>query len=235
MKSGAVHLHAIPVRAPAEWHLDLPGQPGADGLRAASKWQSEVKAEWKAFKDQWNEIVSDITDAKEEDHAQWASVRMDTLILHSGPQLRRVLLRSERSSASSRVRTAKSTWSAVTVKKVKEKRGEEMVPRDIMEVTYVQPTVTVSVNGTTRPRMPTPGRVRVRFRPCGAAVRDGGPNHRSTAVGSRTRGQVHPREDPRSGMALGANLRAGRAHLTAQGHRPERPRMIAASIVGSSI
>ena len=42
-------------------------------------WQSEVKAEWKAFKDQWHEILSDITDAKEGDHAQWASDRQSAL------------------------------------------------------------------------------------------------------------------------------------------------------------
>ena len=131
-------------------------------------WQSEVKAEWKAFKDQWNETVSDITDAKEEDHAQWASVRMDTLILPPAPQpdeyffdpsevqhalqLTGFTVGEDGLQVDVVVDPLNITEEKVTVKKVKEKRGEEMVDvnKYIMEVTYVQPThITVAVNGTT--------------------------------------------------------------------------------------
>ena len=49
-------------------------------------WQSEVKAEWAAFKDQWNEVVNEISEASEDTHRQWTASRMDTLILPGAPQ-----------------------------------------------------------------------------------------------------------------------------------------------------
>ena len=49
-------------------------------------WQSEVKAEWAAFKDQWNEVVNEIAEAGEDTHQQWTASRMDTLILPGAPQ-----------------------------------------------------------------------------------------------------------------------------------------------------
>ena len=131
-------------------------------------WQSEVKAEWAAFKDQWEEAVQAMADADEADHAMWTRERKDTLVLPAAPQpdeyffdpaevqhalqLTGLAVGEGGLQVNVVVDPLDITEEQVKVKKVKEKRGEEVVDvnKYIMQVTYVQPThITVSVNGTT--------------------------------------------------------------------------------------
>ena len=131
-------------------------------------WQSAVKAEWAAFKDRWDEAVQAMADADEADHAMWTRERLDTLVLPAAPQpdeyffdpaevqhalqLTGLAVGEGGLQVNVVVDPLDITEEQVKVKKVKEKRGEEVVDvnKYIMEVTYVQPThITVSVNGTT--------------------------------------------------------------------------------------
>ena len=131
-------------------------------------WQSQVKAEWTAFKDQWNEVVGEIAGADEGQHAQWTSARMDTLIPPEAPQpseyffdpgevqyalqLTGFDVGDDGLEVNVVVDPLDITEEKVSVKKVKEKRGEEMVDvnKYIMNVTYVQAThITVVARGIT--------------------------------------------------------------------------------------
>lgn len=131
-------------------------------------WQSEVKAEWAAFKDQWNEVVNEISEASEDTHRQWTASRMDTLILPGAPQpdeyffdpsevqhalqLTGFSVGDDGLEVNVVVDPLSITEEKVSVKKFKEKRGESTVEvnKFIMEVTYVQPThLTVMAQGIT--------------------------------------------------------------------------------------
>lgn len=131
-------------------------------------WQSEVKAEWKAFQQQWKQIVDEVESASPESHAQWQFNRADTLILPPAPQpdeyffdpaevqyalqLTGFDVGDDGLEVNVVVDPLNITEEVVATKKEKVKRGEETVEvtKFYMKLTYVQPAhITVSARGIT--------------------------------------------------------------------------------------
>ena len=131
-------------------------------------WQSEVKAEWKAFQQQWRAIVDEVENASPDAHDQWQFDRADTLVLPRAPQpdeyffdpsevqyalqLTGMDVGDDGLNIDVVVDPLNITEELVATKKEKVKRGEEMVEmtRFYLKLTYVQPLhITISARGVT--------------------------------------------------------------------------------------
>ena len=165
-------------------YTQLPSEPLPDGiatfrvhLEQTAKesygiefrgWQSEVKAEWKAFQQQWQQIVDEVDSAAPESFAQWQSSRTDTLVLPAAPQpseyffdpaevqyalqLTGFDVGDDGLDVDVVVDPLNITEEVVATKKEKVKRGEETVEvtKFYLKLTYVQPVhITVSARGVT--------------------------------------------------------------------------------------
>ena len=131
-------------------------------------WQSEIKAEWKAFQQQWKAIVDEVENATPDAHDQWQFDRADTLVLPRAPQpdeyffdpaevqyalqLTGMDVGDDGLNIDVVVDPLNITEELVATKKEKVKRGEEMVEmtRFYLKLTYVQPLhITISARGVT--------------------------------------------------------------------------------------
>ena len=131
-------------------------------------WQSEVKAEWEAFQQQWKAIVDEVDLAAPESHEQWQFDRADTLVLPRAPQpdeyffdpaevqyalqLTGLEVGDDGLNIDVVVDPLNITEELVATKKEKVKRGEETVEvtRFYLKLTYVQPLhITISARGVT--------------------------------------------------------------------------------------
>ncbi len=165
-------------------YTQLPSEPLPDGiatfrvhLEQTAKesygiefrgWQSEVKAEWKAFQQQWKQVVDEVDSAAPESFAQWQSSRADTLVLPPAPQpseyffdpaevqyalqLTGFDVGDDGLDVNVVVDPLNITEEVVATKKEKVKRGEETVEvtKFYLKLTYVQPVhITVSARGVT--------------------------------------------------------------------------------------
>lgn len=131
-------------------------------------WKSEVKAEWDAFKNQWNAAVAAVEQSSVEDFNQWNFQQLDTLELPAAPQPQEHFFDPEEVQYALQltgfdvgpdglevkvvVDPLNITEEKVTTKKVKVKKGESTVEVNQfqMQVSYVQPVhIRISARGIT--------------------------------------------------------------------------------------